>query len=709
MKLETFFEKFDRFADAPNAVAKMRELVLQLALNGKLVGLDSAKWERVQLGTLGAWGSGGTPLRSEPQYYGGEIPWLVIGDLNDGVVTSATTFITEEGLSNSSARLLPQGVLLIAMYGSIGKLGITGIECATNQAIAFCKPDISRVDLRYLFHTLKGIQPALLARGQGLAQKNISQTILKAWEIALPPLIEQKRIVAKVDELMALCDRLEAQQQERDTRHAALARASLARFAEAPTPANLDFLFHPSYAITPADLRKSILTLAVQGKLVPQDPNDGPVELLDASRVTKAVSSISPDDVPFELPITWRWVQLGQVCELINGDRSKNYPNKVEYVREGVPWINTGHIEPDGTLSVDSMHYITRKKYDSLRSGKVRLGDLVYCLRGATLGKTAIITQFEEGAVASSLVIIRFSKDVDPKFAYRFLTSPLGREQIFKFDNGSAQPNLSANSVKKYLLPLPPLAEQRRIVAKVDQLMVLVDQLECQLTEANSKSAALLEAVVHELLTPSAEVINLASYRAAIGCYTIRKMSQQPYFGRTTAMKSLYLGEACVGLNLRFQPEREAAGPLDHWIYRFEEEGKQKEWFKAVENTSNGKMKVEYQPGKMLAAQAAQAEMQLTQYQRKEFDRLLDLLSDKKTEEVEIIATLFAAWNDFLIDGHAPRDDEIVTEVRENWHVKKERFTPTQLRQWLGWLRQHNLVPQGRLPHTVHQSSLSLN
>lgn len=95
---------------------------------------------------------------------------------------------------------------------------------------------------------------------------------------ALPPLAEQKRIVAKVDELMALCDRLEAQQQERETRHAALARASLARFADAPTPANLSYLSHSSFSIPPSDLRKSILTLAVQGKLVPQDPSDEPAE-----------------------------------------------------------------------------------------------------------------------------------------------------------------------------------------------------------------------------------------------------------------------------------------------------------------------------------------------------------------------------------------------------------------------------------------------
>ena len=123
--------------------------------------------------------------------------------------------------------------------------------------------------------------------------------------LPLPPLAEQKRIVAKVDELMALCDRLEAQQQERETRHAALARASLARFADAPIPANLTFLFHPSYTIPPADLRKSILTLAVQGKLVPQDPADEPaaalLERISSTAMTRRRES-DAFDAPFQIP-----------------------------------------------------------------------------------------------------------------------------------------------------------------------------------------------------------------------------------------------------------------------------------------------------------------------------------------------------------------------------------------------------------------------
>ena len=142
---------------------------------------------------------------------------------------------------------------------------------------------------------------------------------------------------------MALCDRLEAQQQERETRHAALARASLARFADAPTPANLQFLFHPSYAIHPADLRKSILTLAVQGKLVPQDPNDEPAEtccsklivgtgkLLDEQLKRRRRSPGYPGNWGrrpqgmLELPSDWIWTRIRQKIDHgskhVNGER----------------------------------------------------------------------------------------------------------------------------------------------------------------------------------------------------------------------------------------------------------------------------------------------------------------------------------------------------------------------------------------------------
>lgn len=166
----------------------------------------------------------------------------------------------------------------------------------------------------------------------------------------------------------------------------------------------------------------------------------------------------------------WADKMLGDVCQFENGDRGKNYPNRNEYVESGIPWINTGHIQPDGTLSQDEMNFISRKKYESLRSGKIQPGDLVYCLRGATLGKTALVDPLTEGAVASSLVIIRPGKLVDSRFLYSFLTSPLGQGLIKGFENGAAQPNLGAKSVAKYPISLPTLAEQKQMVAKLNEL-----------------------------------------------------------------------------------------------------------------------------------------------------------------------------------------------------------------------------------------------
>jgi type I restriction enzyme S subunit len=527
MNIAPLFKRFDELADAPERIPALRKVILAYLLHSAVNSPDAIS----RAATLRAAhetrrrelikSAARKEVPTVPDVVDEDLPPSLsdipavlfdrlgnIASIEKGLSQIQSTtpgkyplVVTAETRSTSDSFDFEGAAAIIPLVSSTGhgdaslkRLHYQEGRYAVGNILAVVKPicaDLLRA--RFIYEYLSAFKEELLvSRMVGTA--NVSLTVNKLKEVPVP--LVSGPVLSRIDELMALCDRLALQQQERETRHAALARASLARFADEPTPANLTFLFHPSYAISPADLRKSILTLAVQGKLVPQDPNDEPAEAPALSRVTK---SKGEREAPFELPGNWKWMQLGQVSELINGDRSKNYPNKAEYVPEGVAWINTGHIEPDGTLSTEWMHFITRKKFDSLRSGKVRPGDLVYCLRGATLGKTAIITQYEEGAVASSLVIIRLIPAVEPRFAYRFLTSPLGREQIFQFDNGSAQPNLSANSVKKYWVPLPPLAEQRRIVAKVEQLMALVDALETQLAASRTTAENLLAAVVAEL------------------------------------------------------------------------------------------------------------------------------------------------------------------------------------------------------------------
>lgn len=165
---------------------------------------------------------------------------------------------------------------------------------------------------------------------------------------------------------------------------------------------------------TPEDvgqLKRAILQLAVQGKLVEQNPNDEPADELLKSKAentkeNKPTLEIKEDERPFELPSGWKWVRLGDLCRLENGDRSKeNYPNKSILVKEGVPFVNAGHLV-NGRIDQSTLTFIPKEKFDQLRSGKFTNGDILFCLRGS-LGKSAIVEGFDAGAIASSLVILK--------------------------------------------------------------------------------------------------------------------------------------------------------------------------------------------------------------------------------------------------------------------------------------------------------------
>ena len=159
-------------------------------------------WAKTTLGECFEWGSGGTPTSSVKKYYDGNIPWLVIGDLNDNYINTSDKTITQFGLENSSAKLVPKGTLLLAMYGSIGKLGIAGMSLATNQAIAFALEN-KEINTKYLFYYLLSVRSSLNLLGKGATQKNISQSIIKDFHFPLPPLSEQHRIVEKIEEIFS--------------------------------------------------------------------------------------------------------------------------------------------------------------------------------------------------------------------------------------------------------------------------------------------------------------------------------------------------------------------------------------------------------------------------------------------------------------------------------------------------------------------------
>lgn len=258
-------------------------------------------------------------------------------------------------------------------------------------------------------------------------------------------------------------------------------------------------------------LRELILELAVRGKLVPQDPNDEPASVLlekvaeekailvkeKKIKKQKKLPEIIEEEKPFDLPAGWEWGRLLHFCVLENGDRSKNYPNKSALVDEGIPFINAGHLN-NGQIDMREMNFISPDRYRLLKSGKVQEGDILYCLRGS-LGKNAIVHDIGQGAIASSLVIVRLTFQELNQYIVNYLDSPLANRTMRQYDNGTAQPNLSAASLGSFAIPLPPLAEQQRIVAKVDDLMALCDQLEEQQNASQQTHQSLVETLLATL------------------------------------------------------------------------------------------------------------------------------------------------------------------------------------------------------------------
>jgi len=337
------------------------------------------------------------------------------------------------------------------------------------------------------------------------------------------------------------------------------------------------------------------------------------------------------------------------------------------------------------------------------------------------MGEVCIVPAEPKVCMGQRMMLVRLVPEtISPQFLLYSLRDPDLMDRVQDKPVGMTVQHLRVGGIETLLIPLPPISEQSRIVAKIEKLTSLCDSLEQKIDTTARKQIEVLTGLIQvqppgeaarkaqRASRSKAEAIDLATYRANIGCYAFSKLATAQYFGRTAAAKVMYLAQAHIGLELDLKPEREAAGPLDTWIYDFEQQGQERQWFEVNEKPLvSGKTKMEYRCLSALSKQVAKAETLMSPNQKAEFDRLIYALADKKTEEVEIIATLFAVWNDFLIDGVEPTDEKIISDVRENWHERKARFTPQALGRWLDWLRRENFIPKGLLPRTVQQSKLS--
>lgn len=241
--------------------------------------------------------------------------------------------------------------------------------------------------------------------------------------------------------------------------------------------------------MTPQELKNSILQLAIQGKLVEQRAEEGTAEELFAKiqeekqrliaekkiKKEKPLPEITEEEKPFDIPDSWMWVRLSQIWSILNGDRGKNYPAKSTLSKTGIPFISAINLNGKTVVEDENLLCLSQIQYDKLGNGKLQKNDVVVCIRGS-LGKHGVYP-FDQGTIASSLVILRnyFFNICDDEFLLLYLDSPLFFSEIKKYDNGTAQPNLAAKSLEQFLIPLPPLCEQKRIVAEIEELLPYID------------------------------------------------------------------------------------------------------------------------------------------------------------------------------------------------------------------------------------------
>jgi type I restriction enzyme S subunit len=540
MNSDVLIAHYDRISEAPDAIPRLRQFILDLAVRGKLVeqdpndepaqnGFDSIQPERLSWdeskNLLSPTSQESRKARVPNGWFRAKFAELYILEYGDNLPAEKRSNTGEFPVYGSNGVVgthnecyVNEPCIVIGRKGSAGALNLSLSKgcCVTDVAYYCCPP--KGVDIEYsfrLFQTLgfdklgKGIKP-------GLSRKDVYNLY-----VTIPPKAEQQRIVAKVDELMALCDRLEEMRKEREKTRNQLVAGCFQRLSQPDEDEEVfreDARFtlnHLSRMTTrPAhikQLRQAILSLAVRGKLVEQDPSDEPASELIKRTLTekagqlkvKGLSSdkplplISEKDAEFDLPSGWEWIRLGNLSQFVTSG-SRDWARY--YSDEGAIFIRMGNLSKDNYRL--RLNHVQRVKPPSDSEGtrtRLEAGDILISITGDVGMLGLIPDNFGEAYINQHTAMVRPMSEMKGRYLAEILRSPFAKNQFDEPQRGIKN-SFRLTDVSHFLVPLPPLAEQHRIVAKVDELMVLCDQLEAQMTAVESDSRRLLGAVLQEAL-----------------------------------------------------------------------------------------------------------------------------------------------------------------------------------------------------------------
>jgi type I restriction enzyme S subunit len=505
MNPERLLHNFDRLIDTPDAVPRLRRFILDLAVRGKLVEQNLEDEPAAELLKRLTGDTKFSQIETEELPFKIPSTWLsakacdlinlqygkslVAKDRKDkgsvsvygsnGIVGYCDTALTEEP------------AIIIGRKGSAGALNLcNGPSWTTDVAYYLIPP--SFFNIQFLLIVLQTLD--LVSLGKGV-KPGLNRTDAYQLPIVLPPLAEQHRIVAKVDELMALCDELEAAQTKRERRRDRLVAATLHGLnnGETALEAKEKFPFEESarfyFSHLPRlstrsehiqQLRQTILNLAVRGQLVPQNPSD------------ESVSTVDSLNVPFRLPLSWQWKSVGELGKTQTGStpptgERHHYNGNIPFIKPAA--ISNGLINYEGQGLTES---------GVRESSVVQAGAILMVCIGGSIGKAAVVNQ--KVCFNQQINSVSPREGIDTQYLFFAMQSPYFRTLVMNTAAQGTLPIISKGKWARLLIPLPPLAEQYRIVEKVAELMALCAKLETQLTTTSKTHHQLLEATLHEAL-----------------------------------------------------------------------------------------------------------------------------------------------------------------------------------------------------------------
>lgn len=422
-------------------------------------------WEWVRVGQFANIINGFTPLRTNSEFWNKkEISWFTVNDIQTQgrIINTTSQYISKSALSEKSNRILPPNTLLLCCTASIGEYAITKIELTTNQQFNGIYPKelyTHAIDMMYLFSIAPIFKDILMNLAGITTFPFVSVKKVENIVVPIPPLAEQQRIVDRIEELMALVDEYEKKEVELS---------------------KLEKEF-------PEKLKKSILQYAIQGKLVPQITTEEPAsellkkikaekqELIKQGKIKKQkdLPPIKDEEKPFDIPESWEWVRLGDLCNKLT-DGAHQTP---KYTENGVPFISVKDISK-GKIDFSDTKFISEEEHKKLYERcNPQKGDLLLTKVGTT-GIPVIVDTDVEFSLFVSVALLKISnKYLHLKYLCNLIKSPHVYMQAQENTKGVGNKNWVMRDIANTLVPLPPITEQQRIVSRIEELFTLVDVL----------------------------------------------------------------------------------------------------------------------------------------------------------------------------------------------------------------------------------------